>query len=528
MVAGDEARRRPRRRAPRRRARGRASAGCRSPGCACAARRPCSGPGRRAPKTSTGPRRSSSRASGGPSSSRKKRSRSTASSSPTPNHSVRPGPSLSVEKARAPPSSTTHTGIDGEQTPVIGPTWSCSLPGSSAISPRSSTPRRVVAIARPALEQRARRPARAAAGRRRAPTRSAARSAAAARRASPGTTSPRRRDGHRARRGAPRSARTASRVGGRDRGRRARPTAASAARRASASPPAGGRQSTSTTGAPWSRSASANVDSPRLTAVDARAARVMVQSPPMPDLEALVAAVRSAPGLLGKRDLQLVERLGAGSTATTPRSSRTATGSSSSAARRSRRRSWPPTRSAPAPPRWSPTCPTCARWAAGRSRSSTCSSAPTASTPSAVLDGHRVGGGAARRAGRRRPPDARRTRRRCRPPAPASRSAPLRAPRREPGDVLLAAFALDGRYMSDDAAVLHLAARPRRREQLRDDGEALVEVAEARALPRGARRLDARRRRLAAADDRGRRLRRDARPRPRSRGPTARRSSAGC
>src|SRR3954468_18944030 len=33
---------------------------------------------------------------------------------------------------------------------------------------------------------------------------------------------------------------------------------------------------------------------------------------PMPDLEALVAAVRSAPGLLGKRDLQLVERLNAG------------------------------------------------------------------------------------------------------------------------------------------------------------------------------------------------------------------------
>ncbi len=30
--------------------------------------------------------------------------------------------------------------------------------------------------------------------------------------------------------------------------------------------------------------------------------------PPMPDLEALVAKVRSAPGLLGKRDIQLVER----------------------------------------------------------------------------------------------------------------------------------------------------------------------------------------------------------------------------
>ena len=32
--------------------------------------------------------------------------------------------------------------------------------------------------------------------------------------------------------------------------------------------------------------------------------------PPMPDLQALVAAVRSAPGLLGKRDISVIERLG--------------------------------------------------------------------------------------------------------------------------------------------------------------------------------------------------------------------------
>ena len=88
--------------------------------------------------TSTGPRCSSSRASVGPRSSRKKRRRSTASSSATPNHRVRPGPSFSVENARAPPPSTIHTGIEGEHTPVIGPTWSCSLPGSSAISPAAS------------------------------------------------------------------------------------------------------------------------------------------------------------------------------------------------------------------------------------------------------------------------------------------------------------------------------------------------------------------------------------------------------
>ena len=76
------------------------------------------------PEHVDGPACSSSRASAGPSSSRKNRSRSTDSSSPTPNHSVRPGPSLSVENARVPgaSSATTQTGIDGEQTPVIGPT----------------------------------------------------------------------------------------------------------------------------------------------------------------------------------------------------------------------------------------------------------------------------------------------------------------------------------------------------------------------------------------------------------------------
>ncbi len=31
--------------------------------------------------------------------------------------------------------------------------------------------------------------------------------------------------------------------------------------------------------------------------------------PPMPDLDRLAAAVRSAPGLLGKRDIKLVQRL---------------------------------------------------------------------------------------------------------------------------------------------------------------------------------------------------------------------------
>ena len=58
---------------------------------------PIASPSAASAKTSIGPPYSSSCASAGPSSSRKNRSRATASSSPTPNHSVCPGPSLSVE-----------------------------------------------------------------------------------------------------------------------------------------------------------------------------------------------------------------------------------------------------------------------------------------------------------------------------------------------------------------------------------------------------------------------------------------------
>ena len=55
---------------------------------------------------------------------------------------------------------------------------------------------------------------------------------------------------------------------------------------------------------------------------------------------------------------------------------------------------------------------------------------------------------------------------------------PLRASAAMPGDVLLAAFALDGRYMSD-ARPYFTALHDRPPERLRDDGEALIEVAEA-------------------------------------------------
>jgi selenophosphate synthetase-related protein len=53
---------------------------------------------------------------------------------------------------------------------------------------------------------------------------------------------------------------------------------------------------------------------------------------------------------------------------------------------------------------------------------------------------------------------------------------PLRAANARPGDVLLAAFALDGRYMGDNP--FWSALRDRDLSRLRTDGEALVEVAE--------------------------------------------------
>jgi selenophosphate synthetase-related protein len=54
---------------------------------------------------------------------------------------------------------------------------------------------------------------------------------------------------------------------------------------------------------------------------------------------------------------------------------------------------------------------------------------------------------------------------------------PLRASSARPGDMLLAAFCLEGAYRGD--APVFTSLRDRAPEQLRDDGEALVEVAEA-------------------------------------------------
>jgi uncharacterized protein len=55
--------------------------------------------------------------------------------------------------------------------------------------------------------------------------------------------------------------------------------------------------------------------------------------------------------------------------------------------------------------------------------------------------------------------------------------SPLQATRARPGQLLLAAYCLDGRYHSEHAFFSSLRDRPA--ERLRDDGEALVEVAEA-------------------------------------------------
>jgi uncharacterized protein len=63
--------------------------------------------------------------------------------------------------------------------------------------------------------------------------------------------------------------------------------------------------------------------------------------------------------------------------------------------------------------------------------------------------------------------------------------APLRASAARPGDTLVAAFATDGRWMSDTAP-FWTALHDREPEKLRTDGEALVEVAE-RGLAHAAR-----------------------------------------
>ena len=102
--------------------------------------------------------------------------------------------------------------------------------------------------------------------------------------------------------------------------------------------------------------------------------------------------------------------------------------------------------------------------------------------------------------------------------------APLRATAAKPGDVLLAAFAIDGRYMSD-ANDFFTALQGPPPEPAQDRRRGARRGRRAPALPRRPRHLDARRGRLAAADDRGRGRRRHARRR-RDPAPDRRRAGA--
>ena len=479
--------------------------------------RPCAA----SPSTSTGPVRSSSPASTGPARSRRKRWRSTASSSPTPSQNVRPGPSLSVENARAPlaSSSTTHTAIDGEHTPVIGPTWPCSLPLSSAHLAAGEQRRGAVAVGGPALEQARGDAARAAAGR---TTRSHAiggpecRSTPSSR---PATTSP---------------ARATVTARGRTRLERARaprafaastrspwrPQSASSSATASASPPAGGRQSTSTASAPWSRTAPARsrqpdvhrghplehaaahrLNPPRRGPTSPTSPRSSAPRPacapsatstcspacPAPALDgddaAAIAARRRPPALCGEAiapALLAADPYAAGAAAV-------ATNVSDIRAMGGRPLALVDTLVSPD------------RAHAGRVLDGLAWAAGLLGVP--VAGGHLTIGGAPGAVGV------------LHGHARALLRAARRAPRRRAARRVLPR----GPVPRPRAAALHVAARPRARAAPRRRRGAR-RGRRARALPRRPRRLDARRRRLAAAAARAhRRLRRDARPRRASR-----------
>ena len=144
-------------------------------------------------------------------------------------------------------SATIQTGIEGEQTPVIGPTWACSLPGSSAISPRASS--------RSAASRSGAHPSNttAASSARRWGSHTCSHAiggpeCSSMPSPSPGTTSPAGATDSAC--GSTPSARaTASRLAAAIRSPYA-PHSRLRISSASGSPPAGGRQSTSTTGAP--------------------------------------------------------------------------------------------------------------------------------------------------------------------------------------------------------------------------------------------------------------------------------------
>jgi uncharacterized protein len=197
----------------------------------------------------------------------------------------------------------------------------------------------------------------------------------------------------------------------------------------------------------------------------------------MPDLQALVAAVRSAPGLLGKRDVNVIERLGAGidgddaalvpyggeylvvcGEAISPpflRADPYGAGSAAVVTNVSDVRAMGGRPLALVDMLVSPD-----REHAERVLDGIAWAAELLAVP--VVGGHVTIGEV--------------------PALSASCTGVARTPLRgtavRPGDVLLAAFALDGRYMNATRPFF-TALLDRSPERLREDGEALVEVAEA-------------------------------------------------
>lgn len=197
---------------------------------------------------------------------------------------------------------------------------------------------------------------------------------------------------------------------------------------------------------------------------------------PMPDLDVLAAAVRSAPGLLGKRDIQLVERLNAGldgddaalvphgdgfivvcGEAISPpflRADPFGAGSAAVVTNVSDVRAMGGRPLAIVDMLVSPDREHARAVLDGIAWASERLGVP-------VVGGHLTLGHA--------------------PALSASCTgfarAPLRASAARPGDALVAAFALDGRWMSDTAP-FWTALHDRDPARLRTDGEALVEVAE--------------------------------------------------
>ncbi len=214
-------------------------------------------------------RRASTRASVGPSVCAIQRRRSSTEASYAPKRSTLPSPSLRVAKARLPSAafSTTSTGIEGDTTPAIGPTAPCSWHGVEGDAAGVDEPTGRLGARRPALEQDGadrgalHRPAHALPLDRRP----GVQERAAGERGHRLTRRPD-VDERRARR-----TMRAIAVSLADRTRAPIGSSGSSSRRAtsrpsSRSPPAGGRQSSCVTLAPWARGGSANAASPTLIA----------------------------------------------------------------------------------------------------------------------------------------------------------------------------------------------------------------------------------------------------------------------